>query len=398
MTPRPSAREGRALAGPELTVDLDAIAWNTRLFARRTSALLMAVVKADGFGHGSSAVASTALANGASWLGVTTLDEAFALRRAGITAPVLSWLNPVGADFRAAVTARVDVAVPSVHHLREVAAGAAKAMTPARVHLHIDVGMARDGAEPVAWPGLCDLARSMERRALVRVVGVMGHLGWADDPGDPSNAVARWRFAAAVAVAEHHGLRPSLRHLAATSASLTDDRAHFDLCRVGAGLVGIDPSRTTWLRPAMTLTAPVIDVREVAAGTSVGYGHTFVTSRRTRLALVAIGYADGVPRTASGRASVQVGGHRSPVVGLVSMDQVVVDIGPHPVGPGDVATVFGPGRFREPTVADWAEWAGTIEHEIVTGIGARVVRRFVPESSAPQPVLVGAGASRTRAR
>jgi alanine racemase len=230
------------------------------------------------------------------------------------------------------------------------------------------------------------------------VVGVMGHLGWADDPGDPSNEVARGRFAAAVTVAEHQGLRPGLRHLAATAASLTDDLAHFDLCRVGAGLVGIDPSRTTWLRPAMTLIAPVIDVREVAAGTSVGYGHTFVTPRRTRLALVAIGYADGVPRAASGRASVQVGGHRRPVVGLVSMDQVVVDIGPHLVGPGDVATVFGPGLFGEPTVADWAEWAGTIEHEIVTGIGARVVRRFVPESSAPQPELFAAAASRTRAR
>jgi alanine racemase len=186
--------------------------------------------------------------------------------------------------------------------------------------------------------------------------------------------VARERFAWGIAVARRHGLRPPLRHLAATAATLTDPLSRHTLCRVGAGLVGIDPTGTTPLRPAMTLTAPVVSVRDVPAGTPVGYGHTWVAGRATRLALLPLGYADGLPRSASGRAEVLVRGCRRPVVGTISMDQVVVDVGTLPVRAGEVATVFGPGDAGEPTAAEWALWSGTIEHEIVTGIGARVSR------------------------
>lgn len=237
--------------------------------------------------------------------------------------------------------------------------------------------MARDGAEPDSWADLCRQAHRLERRGLVRVVGVMSHLGSADNPSDPSNDKARRAFVDAVTAARRLGLRPSLRHLAATSAMLTDHRSHFDLCRVGAGLVGIDPSRTTALRSALRLTAPVVSVRDVPGGTSVGYGHTYVTPARTRLALLGLGYADGIPRAASGRARVLLGGRQRPVVGVVSMDQVVVDVGAAAVEPGDVAVVFGAGDDGEPTVSQWAQWAGTIEHEIVTGIGDRVARRVL---------------------
>jgi alanine racemase len=217
-------------------------------------------------------------------------------------------------------------------------------------------------------------ARRAERAGTVRVVGLMGHLACADRPGHPANAVARDRFLWGLAVARRHGLRPPLRHLAATAATLTDPLSHHTLCRVGAGLVGIDPSGTTRLRPAMTLTAPVVSVRDVAPGTPVGYGHTWTAPRSTRLALLPVGYADGLPRAASGRASVWLHGRRCPVVGLVSMDQAVVDAGSLPVAGGEVATVFGPGTQGEPTAAEWAAWAGTIEHEIVTRIGSRVRR------------------------
>jgi alanine racemase len=204
--------------------------------------------------------------------------------------------------------------------------------------------------------------------------------------------VARQAFVDAVTVARRYGLRPSLRHLAATSATLTDPHSHFDLCRVGAGLVGIDPTDTTKLRPAMTLTAPVISVRDAARGTSVGYGHTHPTTRDTRLALVPLGYADGIPRAASGRGWVQLRGRRHRMVGLVSMDQIVVDVGSEPVQVGDTATIFGPGDHGEPKTADWARWATTIEHEIVTGIGCRVARRLVyPEptdTAVPVPARV----------
>jgi alanine racemase len=356
---------------PSLTVDLDAVASNTRLLADRAAGELMAVVKADGFGHGAVDVARTALANGATRLGVTTLDEAWPLRDAGLAVPLLSWLNPVDADYATATARDIDVAVPSLQHLAAVSAAAGRA----RVHLHVDAGMARDGADPASWAALCRAARRAEHRGEIEVVGVMGHLGCADEPDDECNALGRTRFAWALETARAVGLRPRDRHLAATAATLTDPRSHHTMSRVGAGLVGIDPSRSTRLRPAMTLTAPVVQVRRVRGGTPVGYGHMHRTAEATHLGLVPLGYADGLPRLASGRSEVQVRGVRRPVVGRISMDQLVVDLGARGVDPGETVTVFGPGADGEPTVAEWAAWADTIEHELVTGIGARVERR-----------------------
>jgi alanine racemase len=367
-------RLGRVPTRPQLSVDLDAVAVNTRLFVRRASGEVMAVVKADGFGHGAAEVARTALLNGASRLGVTSLDEAFALRAAGLVAPVLSWLNPVDADWAGAVTRDIEVAVPSREHLDAVI----RHGSGARVHLHLDTGMARDGAAPGAWAGLCRAARLAELRGELTVVGLMGHLGCADDPADPANATGRTRFAWGLQVARGAGLRPKQRHLAATAATLLDPLAHHTMSRVGAGLVGIDPSRTTDLRPALSLTAPIVGLRSVRAGTPVGYGHTWRAPRATRLALLPVGYADGLPASASGgahpRAEVLVSGRRVPVVGRISMDMTVVDLGSTPAELGDLACVFGPGRVGEPTVRDWADAAGVQEHEVVTGIGARVER------------------------
>ncbi len=362
--------------GPTLQVDLGAVAANTRTCAGSTSGAIMAVVKADGFGHGAGAVAETALANGASWLGVTSIQEALSLRDAGLTAPLLSWLNPVEADFATALGAQVDLAVPSQAHLSAVA-GACSAV--ARVHLHLDTGMSRDGAATAEWPSLCRAARALERQGVLRVVGVMGHLGCADVPEDPANATGRTVFAWGLGIARAAGLRPPLRHLAATSATLTDPASHHTMSRVGAGLVGIDPSRTTPLAAALTLTAPVVAVRRVPTGASVGYGHTWVAERPTTLALLPLGYADGLPRAASGKAEVLVRGRRRRIVGRISMDQTVVDVGDDAVLPGETAIVFGPGGggldgSGAPSVADWAGWADTIEHEIVTGIGDRVAR------------------------
>ena len=368
---------------PRATVDLEAVAANTRTLAARAGGALMAVVKADAFGHGDVDVARTALSNGATWLGVTSVDEALRLRSAGLVAPVLSWLNPVSADFATAVSRRVDVAVPGAAHLDAVAGAAASTGVRARVHLHLDVGMARDGAGEAEWAALCRRADRLEGRGLVDVVGVMGHLAAADRPGDASTAVGLARFADGLDVARLAGLRPRVRHLAATAALLHEPATHLDLCRVGAGLFGIDPSGRAGLRPAMTLTAPVVTVRAVGAGTPVGYGHTWSAPRPTRLALLPVGYADGLPRSCSGAAEVLLHGRRVPVVGTISMDQVVVDVGDLPVVPGDVATVFGPGDAGEPTAAQWAAWAGTIEHEIVTGLGRRVERVAVPALAAP---------------
>lgn len=366
--------EAHHASRPTLTIDLEAVAANTRLFATRSTNGLMAVVKADGFGHGAADVARTALAAGATRLGVTSLDEALALRAEGLTAPVLSWLNPVDGDWAAALDAGVDVAVPTVEHLEAVA----RTAPGSRVHLHLDTGLARDGAAPAEWGALCIAARRAERKGGVQVVGLMGHLPCADETGHATTALGRARFAWALAAARGFGLRPAERHLAATAATLTDPASHHSYCRVGAGLVGIDPSRTTALRGALTLTAPLVTVREVRPGTGVGYGHTWIANRTTRLGLVPLGYADGLPRVASGRAEVLVAGVRRPLVGRLSMDMAVVDLGDLGVPLGTAVTVMGPGDAGEPTVREWAAWSDTLEHEVVTGLGSRLDRVVRP--------------------
>lgn len=355
----------------ELTVDADAVGRNARLFADRSHGHLMAVLKADAFGHGD--LAPVALSNGATWLGTTSIDDALALRASSPEVPILSWLNPVDADWTGALAAGIDLAVPSAEHLHAISRAARALGRTAHVHLHIDLGINRDGASRSEWAALCELAALL--RASVRVVGVMGHLSTADDPAAAENARERLLFDNAVRVAGRRGLRPLVRHLAASAATLTQPDALYDLSRVGAGLYGIDPSGTTRLHPALTLTAPVVSVKRVGAGEGVGYSHTFSTSRASTLALLPVGYGDGLPRTASGRAEVLLRGRRRPVVGLFSMDQIVVDLGDDTVQPGEVATVFGPGSAGEPTVHEWAGWSGTIDHAIVVGIGARVRRR-----------------------
>ncbi|MCS5732913.1 alanine racemase [Herbiconiux daphne] len=366
-----SFRVAERTADALLTIDLDAVAANTRLFAERTAGELIAVVKADGYGHGAADVAATALANGASRLGVARLDEALALRDQGLSAPIISWLTDARDDaFAPAVDAGIELAVPSLAHLLSLA----RTDGVAKVHLHLDTGLARDGAEPARWIDLCRAAREAEFHGQVRVVGIMGHLAEADDPAAPSNSTGRRRFEWAVDVARLCGLRPHLLHLAATSATLTLPATHYSASRVGAGLVGIDLSRTTRLRQPMTLTAPLLAVRSVAAGTPAGYGHDWAAPRATRLGLVGLGYADGIPRSSAAGAHVLVRGRRVALAGRISMDQLVVDLADTGAMAGDEVTLFGPGDRGEPTIADWAGWSDTIEHEIVTRVGARVRR------------------------
>jgi alanine racemase len=305
--------------------------------------------------------------------------------------PILSWLNPPGSDYDTALLHDIDLGVSSIAQLLEVSAAAVRTARRARIHLHLDTGMSRDGIDRSQWKTLCELARLRQHAGQLTVVGVMSHLARADEPGDQETRRQVLLFRNALRVARHRGLAPTVAHLAATAGALTDPDTRFGMVRIGAGLYGIDPSHTVRLRGAMTLTAPVTAVRDVNAGTGVGYGLTYRTDRRTRLALLPIGYADGVPRGISqnphGPATVLLRGRRVPIVGTVSMDQLVLDVGDAGVGPGEVATLFGPGDDGEPTLRDWAGWAATIEHEIVTRIGPRVARKTVgpgvPELSAP---------------
>ncbi|MEV4623161.1 alanine racemase [Asanoa sp. NPDC049573] len=384
MISHPTTVSGTAVGKADVTgalataeVDLDAIAANVRSVAAAAGTDLMAVVKADGFGHGAVPVARAALAAGATWLGVTSSAEALALRAGGISAPVLSWLHRADEDFGPILAAGVDVGISTVTHLRAVAAAAARRRQPAMVQLKVDTGLSRNGARGSDWADLVGLARAYESAGTVRVRGVWSHLADADRPHAPLVRRQVAAFRAAVRVARGAGLDPVLLHLANSAAALTQPTTRFDICRIGLALYGVDPvgGLRTGLRPAMTLRSSVVNLKRVPGGTAVSYGGEYVTAASTTLALVPVGFADGLPRSVQGRAEVWVGGARCPVVGRIAMDQCVVDVGDRPVRLGDPVTLFGPGP-DEPGVADWARWAGTNPNEVLTGIGARVARRY----------------------
>lgn len=365
----------------EAFVDLDAIAHNTALLTEATSgASVMAVVKADGFGHGAVPVARTALDHGASWLGVTSAAEALALRAAGLSAPVLLWMYPPSEPFVDLLRAQVDISVGSVAALESIAEAADRTGLVAQVHLKADTGLSRGGAVAEEWPQLLAWARKFELAGLLRIRGVWSHLANAESPADPGLERQLRAFDDARRAATAARVSPPIVHLANSAAALHLPRTRFDLVRAGIALYGIEPvpGRTFGLRPALTVQAQILLTKRVAAGTGVSYGPDFVTDRETTLALVPLGFADGVPRQAAGRASVAIHGVRCPVVGRIAMDQIIVDVGDLRTRPGDLAVMLGPGTDGEPTAAEWARWADTNPHDILTGIGARLPRRYGP--------------------
>jgi alanine racemase len=354
------------VAPVRLTIDPDAIRHNTTMFVERTGTTVMAVVKGDGYGHGAETMARAAIAGGARWLGTTSVEYAIQLRRAGLTAPTLSWLNASPVDFDAATAHNIDVAVATLDELR----CAARSRGVPRVHLQLDTGMCREGYPPSTWLRLAEYAARVEREGRIRVVGVMSHLASADRPGAPENERQRRSFALGLRLLQDAGLNPVEKHLAGSAAALLAPAARGTLVRIGAGLAGIDASGSAGLRWAMTLSARVIEIRRVASGTRVGYHGTWTASQDTTLGLLPIGYADGVPRAASRHAHVSIGGRRAPVAGLISMNEMVVDLGPDSsVLVGDEATVMGTGQDCAPTVADWAAWSDTIPHDVMTALG-----------------------------
>lgn len=378
----------------EALVDLAAVRHNVAVLAAAApSAQVMAVVKADGYGHGAEPVARAALAAGATWLGVCTIEEALDLRAAGITAPALSWLHLPGDDFAAAVAADVDLSVSSRVHLAGVLAGARTAGRPARLHLKIDTGLSRNGAGVADWADLLDDVAKAAADGTCEVVAVWSHLAHADAPHHPTLDRQAQRLDTAWRAACERGFTP-LRHLANSAATLTRPDLHLDIVRPGIAVYGLDPldrpATVSPLRPAMTLRARVALVKRVPAGEGVSYGHEWTTSQDTTLALLPVGYADGVPRrlNAGGRMRVLLGGRVRPVVGRVCMDQIVVDAGPGPESDGDIregdhAVLFGPGDHGEPTAQDWADELGTIHYEIATGVhGRRVTRTTIDGSGA----------------
>jgi alanine racemase len=365
-------------------VDLGAIRSNVAALAGGTSAEVMAVVKADGYGHGLVPSAQAAVEGGATWLGTALLDEALALRAAGLTEPrVLAWLLGPGEAWGDALQADVDVSVNAEWALAEVVAAARETGVTARVHLKVDSGLNRGGAAVTDWPDLVVAARKAEAEGTVRVVGLWSHLAYADAPGHPTIARQADVFRDAVAHAEAAGIDPEVRHLANSAATLTAPDQHFDLVRPGIAVYGLSPVPDVagpaqyGLRPAMTLAADLVLVKRVPAGSGVSYGHTYTTDRETTLGLVPLGYADGVPRNASNLAPVLAAGRTRTVAGRVCMDQLVLDLGDDPAAAGDEVVLFGTGEDGGPTAQDWAAATGTISYEIVARVGPRVPREYL---------------------
>ncbi|MET9408750.1 alanine racemase [Streptomyces sp. NPDC002935] len=379
-TPHPRTAPLRARA----EIDLAALRANVRtLRAHAPTAALMAVVKSDAYGHGAVPCARAAREAGATWLGTATPEEALALRAAGLPGRIMCWLWTPGGPWAEAIEADVDVSVSGMWALREVVVAAEAVGAPARVQLKADTGLGRGGCQPADWPELVTGALAAEARGLITVTGLWSHFACADEPGHPSIQAQLALFREMVAYAEEQGARPEVRHIANSPATLTLPESHFDLVRTGIAVYGISPSPELGtpadfgLRPVMTLSASIALVKHVPAGHGVSYGHHYITPGETTLGLVPVGYADGIPRHASGTGPVLVGGKWRTVAGRVAMDQFVVDLGGDEPEPGAPAVLFGPGDGGEPTAEDWARAAGTIAYEIVTRIGTRVPRVYV---------------------
>jgi alanine racemase len=379
---------------PEIRVDLGAIRDNVIRLRAGTKAQIMAIVKADGYGHGMLPSARAALAGGATWLGACTIREALDLRHAGVDVPMLAWLWAPGAPVADAVRANVDLSIASLDQLGDVIAVAQRLDRTARVHLKIDSGLSRNGATPADWAVLVDAAAKGQADGDLDVVGAWSHLAVADEPGHASVDRQLATFHDGLETVARAGLTPQVRHLANSAALLTRPDTHFNLVRPGISIYGLSPFRGRpaadfGLRAAMTVRAPVTLAKRVPAGEGVSYGHTYTTTSETTLALVPLGYGDGVPRHASNVGPVHLAGRVRTVAGRVCMDQIVLDCGDDEIRAGDVATLFGPGDGGEPTASDWAAATETINYEIVTRIGGSRVARVYDG-----PAHLGGGAVR----
>ncbi|KKB99737.1 alanine racemase [Mycolicibacter arupensis] len=363
-------------------VDLDAIAHNVRVLAEHAGrAGVMAVVKADGYGHGAAPVARAALAAGAAELGVATVDEALTLRAAGITAPVLAWLHGPHTDFAPALAADVQIAVSSMRQLGDLLDAVGRTGRTAVVTVKADTGMSRNGVGAADFPALVSALRRAVADDAVQVRGLMSHLACSDEVAHPANDMQARRFADLIGVAREHGLEFPVAHLANSAAAMTRPDLAYDMVRPGIAVYGLSPipeRGDMGLIPAMTLKSTVILVRPIKAGEAVSYGRTWIAPVDTTVALVPMGYADGLFRPLSGRFEVLINGRRRRSVGRVCMDQFIVDLGPGPVdvGVGDEVTLFGSGASGEPLAQDWADQLGTIHYEVVNSPRGRVAKTY----------------------
>ena len=367
-------------------ISLLAIADNLKLIKSKTNAQVLAVVKADAYGHGLIQVGKAAENAGADWLGTALLEEGITLRNSGIKIPIISWLTPLGEDFKAAINLDIDLSISSTELLNEIVLAGKSVKKIPRIHVEVDTGMSRGGVGDDWQLFLAELSKAVAANE-INIVGIWSHFARADEPDEVMNGEQLTVFEDRIKSAGAAGIKADFIHIANSASSLTNNGAHKNIIRWGIGLYGLSPdlnnlgdSKSLNLKPAMRLKAKLHLVKAVKAGVSVGYGGTAITKSDTKLGVVTLGYADGIPRNANNLAGVFVGGKRAPLIGRVSMDQFVVDLGSNSLAKtGDEVIVFGDGLGGEYTADEWAKASGTINYEIVTRIGSRVPRIYPRE-------------------
>jgi alanine racemase len=346
----------------EARIDVGHLSSNIAHLKSTSKTAIMAVVKADAYGHGLLGVGLSAEKAGADWLGVALLEEAITLRTHGVRIPILAWLVSPGSDFKAAVEHEIDIAVASIAAFKEIT----QLPNKPRIHIELDTGMTRGGFLD-EWQEFL-----LQDFSTVNIIGVFSHFARADEPGEKQNDEQLQRFNEMVADLANLGINPPIKHLSNSAATLKNPAAHFNLVRTGISMYGLSPDISTLgssaqlsLKPVMQLRAKLHLVKSVPAGAAVGYGATAHTTVETKLGVVAMGYADGIPRIAK-NAGVFVAGKRAPIIGRISMDQFVVDLGADSTAvSGDWVIVFGDGSHGEYTADDWGTASLSINYEIV---------------------------------
>jgi alanine racemase len=359
-------------------INLEAVAANYKTLKGLTDAKVMAIVKADAFGHGMIEVAKKLESVNADMLATADLEEAALIRASGVKTPLMAWLHGKNTDFSSAIESDIQIGLSTVQGIDIVAAAAKGISAVASIHLKVDTGLGRNGAAIAEWPDLIARAVELESQGLIKLIGVFSHLSGTSEDDDMKQLEV---FESAIAVAKELGASFEYRHLAASNATMNYKNTHLDMVRVGLALYGLDPNPQTraadfGLVTAMRVSSEVVSVKQVPAGHGVSYGYLHRTTTPSTLALVPFGYADGMPRVATGKASVLLNGKRYPILARIAMDQFVLDVGSDDVSVGDEVVIFGDGKSGEPTAEELADAAGTINYEIVTRIGGRAKRVF----------------------
>lgn len=357
----------------------------------RSQTDLMAVVKADAYGHGAVTVAKTALAAGATWLGVATVPEGIELREAGIQAPILMLgATNMPAQIRAMAHWRLQptIGTPKQALVFAETLQADSEQQPLPVHLKLDTGMSRLGTN---WDQAVEFVQFVQRLPQLQIASIYSHLATADDPDPTVMQRQHERYQAAIAqLQDQLNYTPPRLHMANSAATLADPKLHYDMVRVGLATYGLYPAphlaSTVQLQPALQVKARVTQVKTITAGTGVSYGHRYIAQRSMRIAVVGIGYADGVPRNLSNQLQVLIRGQRLPQIGAVTMDQLMVDVSAIPdLQEGEVVTLLGQSGQERITPEDWANQLGTISWEILCGFKHRLPRVVVHQALTNQP-------------